>query len=201
MDKKEGDREKMDKARMRFLIEELGRRIAQTGNIVEIAVFGGSALVLRFDLLRIATEDIDYIGLSPGIEILQEKALEVAKEFGIHEDWINDAIMVNNLSDRPQYEFYGDFPEERPGLRVFVASPQYVFAMKALSMRSSFGSNDVEDLWKLWDELGLETANDALAIIDSFYPGYELPRRSVLLLQDIEEWKAQKREYSPLLGW
>jgi len=58
--------------------------------------------------------------------------------------------------------FYGDFPPENPGLRVFVASPEYIFAMKVLAMRSSLTSSDIEDIWNLWDELGIESCDQAV---------------------------------------
>ncbi len=73
--------------------------------------------------------------------------------------------------------------------------------MKVLSMRSSLSSNDVEDLWNLWDELGIETAQQAIDLCRSFYPEKELPIRHVRILEDIESYKKNDKPYSPMIGW
>lgn len=193
----------LDRAKMKFLLSELGRLIAEQGKIVEIAIYGGSALILQFDF-RKASEDIDYLPIDWNEEFLLDcLAAQLANGHGLEPGWFNDAIKVNPISDKndESLKFYGDFPVDSPGLRVFVAKPEYLFAMKVLSMRSSLSSNDVEDLWNLWDELGIETAQQAIDLCRSFYPEKELPIRHVRILEDIESYKKNDKPYSPMIGW
>lgn len=198
----ESKKKLLDRAKMRELLSDLGALIAKEDKIVEIAVYGGSALVLQFDF-RDASEDIDYIPMREDDGLLKKCATEVAQRHGLPSNWFSDAMQMNPLSDRGdrQVQFYGDFPHEAPGLRVFVASAEYIFAMKVLAMRSSAVARDVEDVWNLWDHLGVQNAEQALEICQAYYPGYNIPRRHVLLLQDIERFKRNDQPYSPLLGW
>lgn len=193
----------LDRAKMKFLLSELGRLIAEQGKIVEIAIYGGSALILQFDF-RKASEDIDYLPTDWNDEFLLDcLAAQLAKGHGLEPGWFNAAIKVNPISDKndESLKLYGDFPVDSPCLRVFIAKPEYLFAMKVLSMRSSLSSNDVEDLWNLWDELGIETAQQAIDLCRSFYPEKELPIRHVRILEDIESYKKNDKPYSPMIGW
>lgn len=191
----------LDRARMLALLSELGERIARHNKIVEIAIFGGSALVLQFDF-RLATQDVDYVPLSADNQLLKREAAQIAREHRIDERWINDAMRLNpKSSQKNRLNYFGDFPPQCPGLRVFVASAAYIFAMKVLAMRSSFVSKDVEDLWHLWDHLGIETAQQAIDVVQSYYPGKHLPARHIRILEDIEQSKKDGETYSPMLGW
>lgn len=197
---REARRVPMDRARMRALLERVGQRLADQGSIAEIAVFGGSALVLQFDF-RLATEDVDYIPVSGSNFALKRAAAAVAREEGLGESWFNDAVQLNPMSERGDSIFLGDFPAKQPGLRIFVASPQYLLAMKCLSMRSAAVSKDVEDVWNLWDVLQIQDAQQAMQIVSSYYPGKNLPLRHIRLLEDIESAKRDGVHYSPMMGW
>lgn len=191
----------LDRASMRELLERTGRAIAKEGKIVEIAIFGGSALVLQFDF-RDCTEDVDYIPVRGDNGLLKRKSREVARQAGVHEDWLSDAMWLNPRAPGGKgLVFFADLPPDNPGLRVMLASPEYLFAMKTLAMRSSAVTKDVEDIWNLWDALGLETAEQALEVCRNFYPGKQLPIRHIRILQDIEASKKEGLSYSPMLGW
>jgi hypothetical protein len=62
--------------------------------------------------------------------------------------------------------------EDEPGLRVFVASPLYLFAMKCLAMRIGGvdESQDRSDIEALAREIGISTAEQALDIVSQYYP-------------------------------
>ncbi len=190
----------MDRQRMRALLAELGEMISREGKVVEIAIFGGSALVLQFDF-REGTEDVDYIPVRGDNALLKRLATKVAARHGLHEDWINDAVWLNPQSRRGCTKFLGDFPFHKPGLRVFVAQPEYIFAMKVLAMRSSAVTKDVEDIWHLWDHLGITSAQQAIDLTQSYYPGKTLPIRNIRLLEDIDAAKRDGLSYSPMMGW
>jgi hypothetical protein len=59
-----------------------------------------------------------------------------------------------------------------------VASPEHIFAMKALAART----RDIDDLRSLATLAGVRTVDDALKLCRDFYPDEEIPScaRSVL---------------------
>jgi hypothetical protein len=71
----------------------------------------------------------------------------------------------------------GEFPSsEQPGLRVFIPRPEYPFAMKCRAMRlAGVDQNaDVDDIRHLAGELGLQSADEAIALVASLYPHSQL---------------------------
>lgn len=196
----DNDTKPINRSDMRLLLSEIGQQLAAQGRIAEIAIYGGSALILQFDF-RESSHDVDYLPLRGSRWALKAAAASVGRKHNLPSGWFNDQIVQNKLSPRPVTLPYGDFPSENPGLRVFVASPQYIFAMKVFAMRSSLMAQDVEDIWNLWSELGLEDTDTAINLCTQFYPGRELPKRHKLILQDIAEAKSINLPFDPLMGW
>ena len=67
----------------------------------------------------------------------------------------------------------GTYPsEERPGFRVMVPNPRYLFAMKCRAMRIGGveESQDLEDIRNLACEIGITSATQALELVSEFYP-------------------------------
>jgi hypothetical protein len=62
-----------------------------------------------------------------------------------------------------------------------VASPDHIFAMKALAART----RDVDDLRSLAGLAGVETVEDALRICGDFYPDEAVSARSRGVLQEL----------------
>jgi hypothetical protein len=129
---------------------EIGQKAVDAGKLVEIAVYGGSALVLTLPG-RVATKDVDAV-LQGDPEWLRRTAREIAQQRGWPADWLNDAVK-GFLSSKDQEiaarSLFRTYPcEQNPGLRVFVASPRYLFAMKlamkCLAMRIG-GVDDTQD--------------------------------------------------------
>ena len=61
------------------------------------------------------------------------------------------------------------------------ASPQHIFAMKALAART----RDIDDLRLLASVIGVESALQALQICADFYPDEPLPPRSAAVLDEL----------------
>jgi len=190
----------LDRKRMIALLGEVGAQIAQSDAIVEVAIFDSNALVLQFDF-RENTEDVDYIPVRGDNGLLKQAAQVIADRHHLPVGWLNDAVSLNPLSPKGKTLHLGDFPQENPGLRVFVAQAQYILAMKILAMRSSLETKDIEDIWNLWDYLGIEDAEQARAVFEDYYPTKTLPKRHSLLLQDIEDAKREGAPYSDRLGY
>jgi len=61
------------------------------------------------------------------------------------------------------------------------ASPQHIFAMKALAART----RDIDDLRLLAGLIGVETSDQALQICADFYPDEPISPRSAAVLREL----------------
>lgn len=167
----------------------LGELARAADKIVEISVYGGSALVLTTDF-RIGTRDVDAVFESDRAFVRQAAGV-VADEFGWEPNWINDGVkgfLSAYDSDANAKSLFHTYPDESgPGLRVLVATPAYLFAMKCLAMRAGGAgeSGDVQDIRLLGAELGVNSAQDAFAIISRYYPLGKLPPKTQFGLEEI----------------
>jgi hypothetical protein len=186
---------------VRSLLSEMGEEVASTGRRVEIAVYGGAALLLHFDD-RPSTLDVDYVGISEGsMEDLAPAADKVGARNGMPDGWFNEAVAMF-VSDRQELLPHGDYPPRGPGgLRVLLASPRYILAMKMMAMRSTRDANDTLDLWNLVEHCGIGSVEDAASWVERFYPGEVLPERTKAIMADLLEAKAEGRTYDPMMGW
>lgn len=187
-------------AMMRKLFEELGEELARTGERIEIALYGGAAIVLSFGF-RESTMDADFVRISGNPLSLDRCAKRLAVRYGLASDWLNDSVSIFT-SDTPDLKLLGDFPRKgRAGLRIFTASAQYLFAMKCLAMRDMMTTSDAHDVWDLADLCGVKTVEGALEMFERFYPLHSLPRRNRLLLEDVFEAKTVSRSFSREYFW
>ena len=72
---------------------------------------------------------------------------------------------------------------EYPGLRVYLTSLDYLFAMKAVAGRPQ----DVDDIKALAHELKLSNTEDALALVRKYVPEQLLVPRIRYLIEEIFE--------------
>jgi predicted nucleotidyltransferase len=70
---------------------------------------------------------------------------------------------------------------DHPGLRVMAASPEHVFAMKALAARV----RDIDDLRLLAGMVGVRSSTDALRICTDFFPDEQVSQRSAAVLREL----------------
>jgi hypothetical protein len=140
-------------------LEALGRRLAAQGLEGEIYVVGGAAIAMAFDARR-ATRDVDAV-FEPKQEIYAA-ADEVGAELGLPPGWLNDGAkgFLAGSDDGATAAL------EVPGLRVLVASPRILLAMKVLAHR--IGEDD-DDVRLLARTLGLTTADEVLAAAEQVY--------------------------------
>jgi hypothetical protein len=168
---------------------ELGRRAHAEGKTIEIAIYGGSALMLMFDW-RLATRDVDAV-FERDRDAVRRFARDLARDHGWDENWLNDGVkgfLSAADSDPTSRHLFGTFPSEaEPGLRVLVANPRYLFAMKCLAMRTGGieAGGDIEDIRRLAEEIGLANANEAMDLVTSFYPRQRLDPKVQFGLEEI----------------
>ncbi len=178
-----------DRQALEQALEELGCRAHAEGKTVEIAIYGGSALVLTYDWRR-ATRDVDAV-FEADRQTVRRLAREIAEEKGWDPAWLNDGVkgfLSAADSSSQSKRLFRTYPsEDAPGLRVMVANPAYLFAMKCRAMRLGDveGSTDVDDIKRLARELGLSGADEALDLVAAFYPDRVIEPRTRFGLEEI----------------
>ena len=175
---------------LHMAFDELGRRAQADGRIVELSVYGGAAMLFTFDN-RSATKDVDSV-FERDKQWVHEEAKKIAEKYEWDENWINDGVKgFISSADAENFAktFVGNYPRNSNtvGLRVFKASPMYLLAMKAIAMRldDPDASHDVEDINTLIDVLGINNAEDALDIINKFYPRQQVPAKTKFGIEEI----------------
>lgn len=127
-----GEREIFDRQRLIEVFGHLGADLADRGLFVELAIYGGSALMLHYARRR-RTEDVDAV-LRPGYreEDLAPSISRVADTMGLAADWLNDAVQMFTplREDETLFQVSGNFPAvgvarpPRPG-RAAPLSPRH----------------------------------------------------------------------------
>ena len=140
-------------------LSTLAQRLHERGIQGEMYLVGGAAIALAYDARR-ATRDIDAV-FEPKLAIY-EVAAEMADELGLPVGWLNVAVKGFLGGDDPSAAPVLDLP----GLRCLVASPRMLLALKVLAHRSG---EDENDLRLLASELGLESATEALAVVEEVF--------------------------------
>jgi hypothetical protein len=149
----------MDRGEIVGALTALAAELERRGVNAEMYVVGGAAIALAFDERR-ATRDIDAV-FEPK-EIVYEAAAAVAEQRELPTGWLNDAVKGFLAGDDPAAAPVLDLP----GLRCLTASPETLLALKVLAHRVG---EDEDDLRLLAAELGLERADEVLAIAERTY--------------------------------
>jgi hypothetical protein len=162
---------------IRELLLELGARLERRGIEARLFLVGGAAMALAFSRRRV-TRDLDAV-FEPKSEIYDEAAA-IGRERGLPRNWLNDGVK-GLLPDKTQ-RVEGTASFSAPGIRVGVASAEYLFAMKAAAARQE---TDGEDLRLLKSALGLTSARQALDLVDQFYGPNRLTMKTQLIVEDL----------------
>ena len=177
----------LDAAKMERAFTRLGEMALDAGRVVDMAVYGGSALAVAYDL-RATTKDVDAV-FEKDRDFVRKAVEAVAAEMDLPSDWLNDAVKgYVSPNESGNMVKFGSFPsEERAGLRIFVPAPEYFFAMKCIDIRTGTSSKDVEDVKNLALVCKIKDANEAMNIVESFYPNRPIPTKTSVAIQEIFE--------------
>lgn len=108
-----------DRFSLQRALNELGERAHAEERTVEIAIYGGAALMLTYDW-RTATRDVDAV-FEADRRTIRRLTLAMAEEQGWDQDWLNDAVkgFLSAADANPEAKrLFGTYPsEDRPGLR------------------------------------------------------------------------------------
>jgi len=167
-----------DRDQLLAALNEIGVAAITAHTRLDIAVFGGSALMLAGNF-RFSTEDVDIAEIGrPWPDWLFDVVARIAKRNGWSEHWLNDAVgsfLSPLASQEKDLVFLGTFPRttEHAGLRVFVPTARYMLALKLKALRVSKydkGTTDLADVASLLGVLGITNADDAIAVLTEFFP-------------------------------
>jgi hypothetical protein len=158
--------------------DRIGRAAVAAGTKLQIAVYGGSALMLASNF-RFATEDVDVSELErPLPDWLARVVHEIAEKNHWPDDWFNDGVAfhLSPLADRSADHLeFGTFPRDGspPGLAVSVPSAEYLLALKLKAIRVTDplrGETERLDILNLMQVVGISTAEDAIALLGRYFP-------------------------------
>ncbi len=158
--------------------DEIGRAAVAAGTRLQIAVYGGSALMLASNF-RFATEDVDVSRLEqPWPEWLRSIVEKLARKNGWAEDWFNDGVVfhLSAIADPAEDHLeFGTFPRgpEVPGLMVYLPSAAYLLALKLKAIRVNDpvrGEQERLDILNLMRVVGVRTAEEAIALLARYFP-------------------------------
>jgi hypothetical protein len=144
--------------------DRIGRAAVQAGTRLQIAVYGGSALMLASNF-RSATEDVDVSKLDHPLPDWRE-------------DWFNDGVAfhLSSLADSAwDHLEFGTFPRDGTpvGLAVSVPTAEYLLALKLKAFRIMDplrGETERLDILNLMQVVGISTADSAIALLGRYFP-------------------------------
>jgi hypothetical protein len=167
-----------DRDQLLAALDEIGKAAIAARAHLDIAVYGGSALMLASNF-RFSTEDVDISEIGqPWPGWLSAVVNRIALTNGWQEEWLNDAVtfhlspLANPARDLVAL---GTFPRasEQVGLTVFVPTARYILALKLKAVRvAKFvkGTKDLADIAALLRVLDINTIEDAIAVLAEYFP-------------------------------
>jgi len=167
----------LTQADLRRLFELLNKELRRSGTQGELFLVGGAVMCLAY-ATRPSTQDVDALFRPP--TQVREAAARVAIQAKMKADWLNDAVK-GFMSPR------GDFATflELDHLRIMMARPEYLLAMKCLAMRIGAEFHDEDDIRYLLRLLEVGNYEKAVAIITKYYPLERFPQKTLYALAEL----------------
>ena len=148
---------------------ELAGELDAAGLELTIHVVGGAAIAMEYNTDRQATSGIDaWVNARPAV---RQQVVDVVTQIAIRRRWPDDWLNEKAVMFIP--EGVGVGPQdwrlalEVGKVRVFVAQPMMLLAMK---LRAGRGRRDLPDLEPLLAASGLHTIEDVQETFDAYYP-------------------------------
>jgi hypothetical protein len=155
----------------------LNEELRAAGTKAELFVVGGAVMCLAYQA-RPSTLDVDAF-FRPEAQVRQAAA-RVAVRAGLSADWLNDGV-------KGYLSAHGDFAQflELDHLKIMMAQPEYMLAMKALAMRIGAEFHDEEDVRYLLRHLNIRSYDRALAVITKYFPLERFPQKTLYALAEL----------------
>lgn len=183
-----------DAETMAEALDRLAMEVARRGERLDVAVYGGSALMLASNF-RYASEDVDARVIDrPWPGWLTECVAQVGRELALDEDWFNDGVLFHlsrHASQEEDHVEFGTFPRgtSEIGLRVFVPTAQYMLALRLKAMRvvdPAKGPQETADIRNPMRVVGVDTPEQAVELMGRFFPrSASSPEKQHFLLRHV----------------
>lgn len=167
----------LDKKTIDSLFQALNEELKKDDVHGELYLVGGAVMCIAF-AARPSTLDVDayFVPTSK----VRDAAKRVANQRGLGHSWLNDGVK-GFLSAKGTFAPY----LEMSHLKVFAANAEYLLAMKCLAMRIGQEFRDIEDVRYLLRHLGVETYEQAIEIIERYYPTDRFPPKTLYVLEEL----------------
>lgn len=162
---------------IRRLFALLNDELARSDTSGELYLVGGAVMCLAH-AARPSTQDVDGL-FRPATEVRQAAA-RVAMQARLPADWLNDSVK-GFLSDRGDFAKFLEFSH----LRVLIAQPEYLLAMKCLAFRIGAEFHDEDDVRYLLRLLDIRSNEQALQVITRYYPLERFPQKTLYALAEL----------------
>ncbi len=161
----------------RRLFAMLNHELRTAGVTGELFLVGGAVMCLAYNA-RPSTQDAD--GWFRPAKQVREAAARVALRAHLDPQWLNDGVK-GFLSEQGEFTAFLELDH----LRVMVAQPEYLLAMKCLAMRIGAEFHDEDDVRYLLRHLDVCSLEQAIAIITRFYPIERFPQKTLYALGEL----------------
>jgi hypothetical protein len=159
--------QELTRAAVEDAFREIGEALYRARKLAEIAVYGGAAIMLQFEV-AFRTADVDVRVETGDHGALMEAAREVARRRGWRRSWLSEAV-TTYLGEPGGTTLFKSYPSDaRAGLRVYVAQPDYLLAMKLRAMR--VGSRDEDDAAMLARATNSATFEVLMDLLRRYFP-------------------------------
>jgi len=162
---------------LRRLFDLLNEELRSCGTEGELFLVGGAVMCLAY-AVRPSTRDVDA-WFRP-VDKVREAATRVATRAHVNPDWLNDAVK-GFISSQGEFAPFIELDH----LRIMVAQPEYLFAMKCLAMRIGAEFHDEEDVRYLLRHLDIRSLEQALEILTKYYPLERFPKKTLYALEEL----------------
>jgi hypothetical protein len=167
----------LSKEQILELLQLLDSELANQEAVGELHLVGGAVMCLALDA-RPATKALDAY-FKP-TQIIRDAVAKIAKLKHLPTDWLNDAVK-GFLGDKSDWSLFLDLDH----LKVYVATPEYLLALKAAAMRIGEGFQDLEDIRYLIRHLNIQSYKQALDVITRYIDLERLPQKTLYALEEL----------------
>jgi hypothetical protein len=177
----------LDRQTIEMAFRHMGQYLLERKALGEIAIYGGSAILLQFDW-RKTSRDVDARVISNHGLVMQAVRF-AASQLGLSPSWLNESVTMYARRGERDVDrvLLGLYPSpEKFGLRVTAASPSYILAMKLRAFeRMTADDRDYEDAINLAMKCDADTVEKLRDIFRQFFPDEELPFAAEQRLDDL----------------
>jgi Nucleotidyltransferase of unknown function (DUF6036) len=167
----------LSNAQLRRLFSLLNEELEKRDASGELYLVGGAVMCLAYNA-RPSTQDVDAL-FRPVTEVRQAAA-RVAVRAKLPADWLNDSVK-GFLSESGEFAAYLELSH----LKVLVAQPEYLLAMKCLAFRIGAEFHDEDDVRYLLRHLDIRSYEKALKTIARYYPIDRFPQKTLYALAEL----------------